>query len=131
MSFKNFFEKADREGLPVGDRGPIVPLQKWEAEGGEFWGEFMVARDGRLRRSCIDPHFEFKAALVGIQLERLRQCEICERFFYAVPIDRKTCSKKCNNTRRVKEWRAKQAKHEYNRKLRSAGALPPSKRKRR
>lgn len=85
-------------------RGPTIHVPPWKAEGGEFWGEFVIEA-GRLRDNPANLRDVFKLALCGAEINRLRQCGICRHFFYAIPIDRKTCSEKCNTRRRVRDWR--------------------------
>jgi hypothetical protein len=79
----------------------------------------------------VDPFAEFLRALEGSDISRVRQCPICNHFFWALRKDQKACSKKCNAVRRVRDWRANQEQHEYNRKLRGSGLLPQRKVKRR
>jgi hypothetical protein len=85
----------------------------------EIWVHHGVVRTER-----IDPFKEFLAALEGINAERLRQCPVCRHLFFALRKDQKACAKRCNAARRVREWRAQQARHEYRRKLRKAGEPP-------
>ncbi len=65
------------------------------------------------------PWGRFRSALRDAEVERIKHCEVqdCSKFFYAVRQGQKACSKRCNLKRRVKKWRQKQAKYEYNRKL--------------
>jgi hypothetical protein len=63
-------------------------------------------------------------ALWGVEAMRLGQCPLCNRFFFASRKDQKA-SKSCNAVPRVCDWRASQKTHEYRRKLRTAGLLPP------
>jgi hypothetical protein len=79
----------------------------------------------------VDPFKDFLAALQGVEAVRVRQCPMCSRFFYALRKDQKACSKRCNAARRVRDWRANQARHEYRRKLSGAGLLAQRRRKRR
>jgi len=77
----------------------------------------------------VDPFKDFLVALEGVEAVRVRQCPVCRHFFYALRKDQKACSKRCNSARRVRDWRANQASHEYQRKLRSAGLLAGRRRK--
>jgi hypothetical protein len=52
------------------------------------------------------------------------------RFFFALRKDQQACSRRCNSSRRVREWRANQTHYEYRRKLRGAGIETGKKRKR-
>ena len=81
-------------------------------------------RRGSVAAKWIDPFQAFLDALEGVEGMRVRGCPICSQFFYAVRKDQKACSKRCNASRRVRDWRANRAQHEYRRKLRSAGLLP-------
>ncbi len=87
-------------------------------------------RKGVLTTRWIGPFKDFLAALDGAEAQRVRQCPMCGRFFYALRKDQKACSKRCNVARRVREWRASQARHEYRRKLRKAGLLAGRRRRR-
>ena len=70
----------------------------------------------------MDGLFEaFRQALDGAEAARIKWCPECEGVYYAVPLDRKACSARCNNARRVRQWRANQEKYEYSRKLTTAG----------
>jgi hypothetical protein len=84
------------------------------------WSEIWMHK-GTVTTQLIDPFKDFLAALEGVEAIRVRQCPVCSRFFYAFRKDQKACSKRCNSARRVRDWRANQARHEYNRKLRGAG----------
>jgi hypothetical protein len=87
-------------------------------------------RDGAVTTHWVDPFTKFLDALAGVDAAHVRQCPVCHRLFFAVRKDQKACSKPCNAVRRVRDWRANQAEHEYRRKLKAAG-LQPQKRKRR
>ncbi len=87
--------------------------------------------NGLVATSWVDPFKDFLTALAGVELARVRQCDVCAHLFFALRKDQKACSKRCNATRRVREWRANQAKHEYRRKLRGAGLLTRKKTRRR
>ena len=87
--------------------------------------------NGLVATSWVDPFKDFLTALAGVELARVRQCDVCAHLFFALRKDQKACSKRCNATRRVREWRANQAQHEYRRKLRGAGLLTRKKTRRR
>jgi len=49
----------------------------------------------------IEPLFhDTIATLVGVEVQRIRRCPICEKIYWAERIDQPTCSKRCNNVRR-------------------------------
>jgi hypothetical protein len=81
-------------------------------------------RQGTFHTRISFPYKEFLDALARAEPGRLRCCPICKKIFYALRRTQKTCSKPCNQNRRVREWRVKQSEYEYNRKLRPAGAEP-------
>ena len=85
------------------------------------------AENGRLVFQADPLRSHFKDALDGVETQRIRRCPICEKIFFSQRITQRACSKLCNQTRRVREWRSKQAKYEYNRKLKSAGVKPQKK----
>lgn len=87
-------------------------------------------RNGAVTTEYLDPFKDFLAALNGVDASRMRQCLVCNHFFFALRKDQKACSKRCNAVRRVRDWRANQARHEYRRKLRGAGLLKPARTKR-
>jgi hypothetical protein len=88
-------------------------------------------RRGVVTTQCVDPFREFLRALDGTDVTRVRECPICDHFFLAFRKDQKACSKRCNAVRRVRDWRANQEQHEYKRKLRGAGLLKRTRKKRR
>ena len=92
----------------------------------EIW-----VRNGLVATSWVDPFKDFLTALAGVEAARVRQCAVCAHFFLALRKDQKACSKRCNGVRRVRDWRANQAQHEYRRKLRGAGLLTRKKTRRR
>jgi hypothetical protein len=75
----------------------------------------------RITTSTRYPLKEFFDALEGVAADSVRQCESCDRLFFALRKDQKACSKPCNARRCVRQWRALQAKYEYQRKLKRAG----------
>ena len=87
-------------------------------------------KEGRVDTRWVDPYKDFLSALAGVEAERVRQCAECKSFFFALRKDRRTCSKRCNSARRVRNWSANQAEHEYRRKLRKAGIETGKRRKR-
>jgi len=88
-------------------------------------------REGVVTTRWVDPFQDFLASLGGVKAERVRKCPMCGSFFYALRKDQKACSKRCNAARRVRDWRANQARHEYRRKLRKAGLSTEKRRKHR
>jgi hypothetical protein len=81
-------------------------------------------QQGTFNTRISDPYKGFLDALAGAEAGRLRRCPICERIFYALRLTQRACSKRCNQNRRVRQWRNKQSEYEYNRKLRSSGLKP-------
>lgn len=49
---------------------------------------------------------DFMRAIEGVEVERLRRCAICSKFFWAGRLDQQCCSKNCANTLRNRRWRA-------------------------
>src|SRR6516165_5611152 len=82
------------------------------------------ARGRRVTTAISDPYRIFLSDLDGVQSERIRRCPIYGSFFYAARLTKKACSEKCNQTRRVREWRRNQSLYEQNRKFRLAGVQP-------
>jgi len=79
----------------------------------------------------FDPYRDyFLPALEGVEIERIRRCPVCGKFLFALRWDRdgkygsKACSKKCNQVRRMRDWRARQSVYEQNRKFKLAGVQP-------
>ena len=87
-------------------------------------------REGRVETQWVDPYKDFLSALEGVEAGRVRQCPECRHFFFALRKDQQACSRRCNSSRRVREWRANQARYEYRRKLRGAGIETGKRRKR-
>lgn len=48
---------------------------------------------------------EFSTAIKGIDVRRIRECEICQRIFWAGRIDKTCCSDACANVYHVRGWR--------------------------
>jgi hypothetical protein len=66
-------------------------------------GEIIVRQDGWLE------------ALIGVQADRLRECEICRRIFWAEDTRSRACPTRCNNALRQRKWRERQYQYEANR----------------
>lgn len=81
-------------------------------------------REGVVTTIWTDLFAEFLRALEGVEARCVRQCPVCRHIFFALRKDQKACSKRCNAVRRVRLWRENQDRHEYRRKLRSAGLAP-------
>jgi hypothetical protein len=81
-------------------------------------------REGVVTTIWTDLFPEFLRALEGVEAQCVRQCPVCRHIFFALRKDQKACSKRCNAVRRVRRWRENQDRHEYRRKLRSAGLVP-------
>lgn len=79
--------------------------------------------DRRRRVELTGEYFRGFADAI-LQIDNLRNCVICGRWFRPRRVDQKCCSKVCAGTLRVRRHRAQQAAYEYNRKLRSAGLKP-------
>ncbi len=60
----------------------------------------------------------FLRAIEGVNIDRLRVCEVCTNIYWAVRSDSKTCSRNCYNTFRQRQFREKN-KNEYNEKRRA------------
>jgi len=117
--------------LPLEAAGemPLMIMRLYEnpaTSRSEIW-----VRNGFVDTSWVDPFKDFLTALAGVEAARVRQCAVCAHFFFALRKDQKACSKRCNGVRRVRDWRANQAQHEYRRKLREAGLLTRKKTRRR
>ena len=80
-------------------------------------------RKGVVTTIWTDLYAEFLKALEGVEAQCVRQCPVCGDIFFALRKDQKACSKRCNAVRRVRRWRENQDRHEYRRKLRSAGLV--------
>lgn len=86
------------------------------------YAEVMLSRNRR-------PYFTFSGIAAAIneasEIDRLRVCEVCERVFWAVRKDSKTCSAQCANRLRVRNYRnlspeekvARRERQETNRQL--------------
>jgi hypothetical protein len=56
------------------------------------------------------------SALVGVEAQRVRECEVCRRIFWAQREDRWTHSKKCSDTQRQRRLRDPEQRIEYERR---------------
>lgn len=45
--------------------------------------------------------------LDGVEADRIRECEVCQKFFWAGRIDQKACTTKCAKVLRSRRWREK------------------------
>jgi hypothetical protein len=112
-----FLHRAQRE-IEGGELFSVLPTAAYRRE-------FIITPAGRLAEREDLFHGKFvSAALAGIEISRLMRCEVCQAFMYAVRRGQEACSKRCNDVRRVRRWRQKQARYEQNRKFRSAGVSP-------
>jgi hypothetical protein len=112
-----FLDRARRE-TERGELFSVFPT-------GAYRREFTITPDGRLSERQDLFHGKFlSTALAGVEIARLMRCEVCQAFMYAVRLGQKACSKRCNDVRRVRRWRQKQAIYEQSRKFRSAGVRP-------
>jgi len=110
---------ASPKVLQAAGRVPLMIRQLYGApttSRSEAW-----IRNGAVATCWVDPFQQFLLAIEGVEATRLRQCPVCKHFFFALRKDQKACSKPCNAVRRVRDWRANQAQHEYRRKLKGAG----------
>lgn len=67
--------------------------------------EFVVGRDGRIRR-CQDPVDDALApALDGAWADRIRRCAVCTGLFVSTRKGKEACSPRCLSTNRQRKWR--------------------------
>jgi hypothetical protein len=67
----------------------------------EVW---LFEDENRNLQSETHPIFEM---LKGVERERIRQCPICEKIYWAGRTDQPACGKRCNNVRRSRDQRRK------------------------
>ncbi len=71
-----------------------------------------------------DPYEDFLAELTHAgDLQRLRSCPACQRFFVAWRSDQKACSRRCANLVREHKFRQKKVEYAANRKFRKRTGL--------
>jgi len=70
-----------------------------------------------------DSYEDFLATLDGRDLQRLRACPVCRRFFLALRLDQKACASGCANRLRVQRFRQKKDEYLSNRKFRTRTGL--------
>jgi hypothetical protein len=105
----HFYVRRGPSGGAFATAGGLVKL-------GEHEGKVVIEES--------DPYADFVRALNGAQIDRICQCPVCDGLFYAVRTTQGACSKRCNQTRRVREWRSEQRRYEQNRKFKLAGVKP-------
>lgn len=66
--------------------------------------------------------------LEKIEVERIRQCPVCEKLFWAGRLDQSACRPRCSNVLRAKTWREKYGS-KYQQRRRSAAGVSKSKTK--
>lgn len=72
--------------------------------------ELVIDADGK-----IGPHYHnMLNALWGIEAKRLKECQYCQRIFWASRINMTACSKRCGGNLRAKTFREKQARSAKN-----------------
>lgn len=59
---------------------------------------------------------EWLLDLIGVEADRLRECKICQRIFWAWQNNMVACNSKCSNVNRQRTLREKQAQYEQARK---------------
>jgi hypothetical protein len=72
---------------------------------GAYLESFIFARideEGRLRIERT----QLLRAIEGVEIGRIRICDICRKFFWAGRIDQSCCSHKCTGVKRTRNWRA-------------------------
>jgi hypothetical protein len=62
-------------------------------------------RGGKIAVKFSDPYRDLSESVDGAESARIRRCQICGTLFYALRATQKSCSKRCNATRRVRRWR--------------------------
>jgi hypothetical protein len=67
-------------------------------------GRFAVRRD------------EWITSLIGCEADRLRECEVCQRIFWARMDNMQACTPRCSNARRQRKLRESRAQYEEARK---------------
>jgi len=86
------------------------------------------------RRASVAKDWAGLFGALGVMLReewsRVRGCAVCSRLFLPRRKDQGCCSKPCAGVLRIRRHRAKQAKYEYNRKLKSAGVKSAKEKKR-
>lgn len=92
--------------------------------------QLRFADDGTVFR-VQDPYEKFLLALTNCDLQRLKSCATCGRFFVAWRKDQKACSLRCANRLRVTKFRKKQAEYLKNREFRKRTGLPAVRHRRR
>jgi hypothetical protein len=109
-------------GLELGPAPPAV-LDALDADWPTLDGFVQDARAGLTMLAHNHPGrpIKFPWHLVSKwDLSRIRNCEVCQKFFYATRSNRLTCSKKCAGTRRQREFRKHRQDYEQQRKLKGA-----------
>jgi len=74
-------------------------------------------REGIIRIE-LDAYLDgFIPALDGAEVERIKRCPVCGKFFWAKPRNKGACSPKCLGLNRVRRWREKQRHYEKTRRI--------------
>ena len=124
-------DEIKKQGWSVSTHGPAFLV--WKAAGAEFWGDFLVDADRRLKDNPSNLRELFRQALLAkpsAEIDRFSRCPVCHRFFYRVRADEEGgagCRPSCNNAlrqRRLRRKRAEQKRAERNQAL----ALVPHRR---
>jgi hypothetical protein len=79
-------------------------------------------KSGGVYVDSTDPLSRFLQVVKGDDTaQRMSRCEICQRFFFKIRIDKPACSSPCANALRVRKWRKNKDKYEYARYRRLEG----------
>lgn len=137
----NFLEALHEGGIlgryeTFWDARECLRLLAQKAQEGHPTKHVMVSVKGSLIPTTyhieVDPHGKAQTqtsisisqvdeAINGVDATRIRECQVCNRIFWAGRKDQKCCSKKCANVRRVQLWRKNYAE---NYKLQRNGYKP-------
>jgi hypothetical protein len=72
---------------------------------------------------------EWLLDLIGVEADRLRECQICQRIFWARQDNMVACSSSCSNANRQRTFREKRAQYEQSRQKKRCSAKTGARRK--
>ena len=84
---------------------PVKLWRKWPVTIRKQWPtmsiELTIMNDGRINSLEND----VRAAMLGVEARRIKECRICQQIFWATRIDMVACGKRCANALRQRTFR--------------------------
>jgi len=93
------------EDISENDKDALLGPERWPA------ASLVIDQQGRFA-----VREEWVTALIGVEADRIRECEICQQVFWARQDNMWACSPRCSNARRQRKLRENRSQYEGARK---------------